>query len=221
MAATLLDRLLPGRRRWRGRLFDRRRGIETSKPLEREELLGMPAELRAHAGQYLPTDLPLFRRIVRRSGVDPAQFSFVDLGCGKGRILIAAADYAFRTIIGVEADANLVAVARTNVEQSGAGESRISVLHCDAREADLPDGNLFVFMYSPFRGPVFEAVARRLAALAAEPERAVVIAYSSDFEAEALERTGRFVRVRMPRRQFWAPSTVSFFYNQTAERMRR
>src|SRR5699024_10596443 len=117
----------------------------------------------------------LIRRIVRQSRIDPRQFAFVDLGCGKGRVLIAAADFSFRSILGIEADAALCEIARRNLKRVRHGPGAVaSVIHADARTADLPEGNLFIFMYSPFRGPVFETVARRLAGMASEPGRAMV-----------------------------------------------
>lgn len=181
----------------------------------------MSAELREHAGEYLPTDVGLFRRVMRKSKVETSNYSFVDLGCGKGRALLAAAHYPFKAIVGVEADSNLYEVAKTNVMRwsKGRPESRIRLVQADARTVDLPAGNLFVFMYSPFRGPVFEHVAARLACLANEPGRAIVIAYLADFEADSLDRTGCFVRIRMRRLQFWARSTVSLFYNAAAIRL--
>src|SRR6266496_2556772 len=209
MSRTILDRLYPGRRQRSGRRFDRLHGVESTETVARDGLTGMPAELRAHAGEYIPTNPTLFTRMMRKSGVDPRDFTFVDLGCGKGRIVIAAADYPFKAIVGVEADAALYGVARENLQRWRQGDAaRARIVHADARAFDLPDGNLFIFMYSPFRGPVFEEVAKRLAAVAREPERAVAIAYSGDWEAESLERTGLFTRVRIRRRQFWAPSSV-------------
>lgn len=181
----------------------------------------MPIELRRDAGEYLPTNPQLFRRMMRRSGVEPGDFTFIDLGCGKGRVLIEAAAYRFKAIVGVEADRALFQAAKDNLARFGGGKGRIRLIHHDARTVALPDGNLLIFMYSPFRGAVFAAVAERLAKAAAEPGRALVIAYSSDKEAAVLERTGRFTRERMRRLQFWAPSTVSFFYNDAAMRLRR
>jgi hypothetical protein len=183
----------------------------------------MAPELRAHAGEYMPTPIALFRRIIRKSRVDPRDFNFVDLGSGKGRIVLAAADYPFRSILGVEADAALHQLAMRNLAAriEGAAGPPMKIAHADARTADLPDGNLFIFMYSPFRGPVFQEVASRLTALGREPARAIVIAYSADWEGDELERTRVFTRVRMRRRQFWAPPTVSLFYNDVALSIRR
>lgn len=222
MSATIIDRLFQARRLFQGRRFDRRHGVETVNTVTRDGLTGMAPELRAHAGEYIPTNPALFRRMVRKSGIDPSRFTFVDLGCGKGRIVIAAADYPFKAILGVEADLAIFRAAQDNLKRWRKGDARrrARVVHADARTFEWPKGDLFIFMYSPFRGPIFKQVAKRLAAVAGEPGRAVVIAYSRDWEAAALERTGRFKRVRMKRLQFWAPSSVSFFYNEAADRMR-
>jgi len=223
MKLTIFDRFFPDPRHRIGLRFDRQHGVETTEVLYRERLTGMPAELREHAGPYIPTNPDVFERIMRKSGIDPTGFTFVDLGCGKGRILIAAAAYPFQEIVGVEADSAVYEAAQENVRkwQQGKGEKRIRVVHGDARTFPLPKGNLFVFMYSPFIGPVFEEVARRLGEAAAKRGRAVVIAYSSHWEAEALERTKQFTRRKMRRRQFWGESTVSFFYNELANKLRR
>jgi SAM-dependent methyltransferase len=223
MTLTIIDRVLAFGKRWAGRRFDRRLGIETNKRVSRQGLNGMPTELREHAGEYAPTNPALFRRTIRKSGIDPKGFTFIDLGCGKGRVIIAAAEYPFTKIIGVEADIALCRVAKQNLKRwrEGRSDGRLQIVHEDARTFKWPKGDLFVFMYSPFTGPVFQQVAERLAAAAGEPGRAVVIAYSADWEAEALERAGCFTRVRLRRRKFWAASTVSFFYNDLANRMRR
>ena len=223
MHRTIIDRLLAGRRHRIGRRFDRKHGVETTDPIDRNGLTGMAPELREHAGEYMPTPVALFRRIIGKSRIDPADFSFVDLGSGKGRVLLAAAEYPFRSILGIEADGSLHQLAMQNLagRLDGVAGSPMKILHADARTAELPKGNLFVFMYSPFRGPIFRQVASRLAEVGRESGRAVVIAYSADWEAEELERTRVFTRIRMPRRQFWAPPTVSLFYNDVALGMRR
>jgi protein-L-isoaspartate O-methyltransferase len=205
-----------------GLTFDRRHDIETNRDVQRDDLTGMPSRIRRHAGDYSPTNPALFARIVRASRLDPQMFSFVDLGSGKGRVVIAATGYGFRRVVGIEADKALHETAEKNLTQAGLkGNANVSAVYGDARTAPLPPGNLFVFMYSPFRGPIFEAVAKRLADLARDAGRAIFIAYSADWEAEALERTGAFTRVRLRRRQFWARSTVSLFYNDAALRLQQ
>jgi SAM-dependent methyltransferase len=223
MSVTIIDRLLSFRKRWAGGRFDRLHGVETNREVSRASLTEMPDEILADAGDYVPTHPALFKRIVRTSGIDPSGFTFVDLGCGKGRVLIAAAQYPFKVIIGVEVDGSLCEIAKQNLKgwRQGRSDGRVEIIHADVRAFEWPRGNLFIFMYSPFRGSVFKSVADRITKIAADPGRAVVIAYSADWEAEALEETGCFTRLPMTRRQFWARSTVSLFYNETSLRLRR
>jgi SAM-dependent methyltransferase len=222
MSAAIIDRLLSFRKQLAGRAFDRLYGVETNQGVSHSVFAGMSDEIREHAGDYGPTHPALFQRIVQTSGVDPSRYTFVDLGCGKGRILIVAAKYPFKAIVGVEADGSLCKTAKQNLKRWGQRRSdrRVKVVHRDARTFDWPEGNLFIFMYSPFRGPVFKRVAERLAGAAGESGRAMVIAYSADREGDTLEQTGRFTRLRMRRLQFWARSTVSLFYNEAAIRLR-
>jgi predicted RNA methylase len=42
--------------------------------------------------------------------------TFVDIGSGKGRALIIAAEYAFKRIIGVEYSPSLATICRRNLE---------------------------------------------------------------------------------------------------------
>jgi SAM-dependent methyltransferase len=54
------------------------------------------------ARPYFATEPWLFEQIMQAISVDFSQFTFVDLGCGKGRVLLMASDYPFQRIVGVE-----------------------------------------------------------------------------------------------------------------------
>lgn len=74
---------------------------------------------------YSPIPVHHFRRLLRHLPIDdPGQFAFVDLGCGKGRTLILAAQHGFRPVVGVELDSRLAAVARGNAHAFGADTLR-------------------------------------------------------------------------------------------------
>ena len=53
-------------------------------------------------GQYQPLNLRCFHEILQSLPVPVKDFTFIDLGSGKGRTLLLASDYPFRRIIGVE-----------------------------------------------------------------------------------------------------------------------
>src|ERR1700754_2802509 len=79
-------------------LFDRRLGVRTSGTIGLEEL-GISAEGRQ---PYRPIGWFTLRRILPLNTVT-ADDVFLDVGCGMGRaVLIAAAGFPFRRIIGVE-----------------------------------------------------------------------------------------------------------------------
>lgn len=43
--------------------------------------------------------------------------TFIDIGCGEGRVLLMAAEHGFRKIIGIDLAADLCLTARGNVER--------------------------------------------------------------------------------------------------------
>ncbi len=93
--------------------------------------------------------------------LDPCarEATVVDLGCGKGRTLIVAAEMGFRAIEGVEYEAALVATARENLRRVGA---RAIVLESDARRYHPPAGPCVVYLYNPFGLGIMRRVATNL-----------------------------------------------------------
>jgi SAM-dependent methyltransferase len=205
---------------WRDRRFDARFGLDTCSA--REELVDEFVHRRTagNALHYEATSAALFRRIIRHSRANPQEFTFVDLGAGKGRLLLLAAEAGFASVVGVEIDPGLCRVAVANIERWSAGRSSRApeIIEGDARDMRYPLGDLFVFLFNPFTGPLFELVAERLARLAREPQRRVIIVYHHDVCSSELERTGAFKRVRVRPMRFWTHSTLSLFYNEEAWR---
>src|SRR6478752_3089102 len=67
------------------------------------------------ARPYFATEPWLFEQIMQALPIDVSQFTFVDLGCGKGRVLLMASDYPFKRIIGVEFMPELHRAAQKNI----------------------------------------------------------------------------------------------------------
>lgn len=85
------------------------------------------------------------------------QYSFVDLGSGKGRALLLASGMGFRDVTGVELNPELASIAERNAQiwtQAGRGGSPIAVICGDATDLQLPDGPVIVYLYNSFRAPV-------------------------------------------------------------------
>ncbi|MGC2743011.1 MAG: hypothetical protein WA672_07470 [Candidatus Angelobacter sp.] len=163
---------LPGRRKAKyGDLdydFDRMVDTTRANVSFRAQLT---AALSGH--QYFPTEPWLFEQIMQALPIDFQEFTFVDLGSGKGRVLLMAAPYGFKRIVGVEFMPEWHRIAVENigkfaieqksfVEQAIIAEQKpasvIESLCKDARDFDLPAGPLVVYLFNPFPEPVLAAV---------------------------------------------------------------
>lgn len=96
---------------------------------------------------------------------DPSRYSFIDLGCGKGRAMIVAAELPFRKIVGVDISKSLIKIAEGNariLRLAHPERPRIEPRYGDATKAKLPSGARVVFLYHPFGRPLVEQVVSRL-----------------------------------------------------------
>lgn len=134
--------------------YDELTGCDTSGMIHRRRL-------GPHAEDYQPIDPDVFRATLAHIEEDFSGFTFVDIGCGKGRALLLAEEYDFAKIIGVEFSGRLAKIAAANA--ATIGSQRISVVRDDARHFQFPPGPLMVFLYNPFSGEIFRSVMQRVA----------------------------------------------------------
>ena len=112
---------------------------------------------------YFPTDYQLFERAIRRITVHPWLDVFLDIGCGKGRLLIMAAKYPFRRVIGIDFSEELCRAARENVKSLRPAErDRVEVIQADATAFQVPDEVTVIFMFNPFTGRVLQQSLERI-----------------------------------------------------------
>lgn len=106
------------------------------------------------------------------------EFTFVDLGSGKGRVLLLAASREFRRLVGVEFAEELhrSAVANLGAYQDATRRELVSLLS-DAGAFQFPLDPLVVHLNNPFREPVMERVIANLDASYRRRPRPVVVVY--------------------------------------------
>jgi hypothetical protein len=108
------------------------------------------------------------------------EFNFIDLGSGKGRVLLMAADYPFKRIIGVEFMPALHRAAQKNISGFASDRQRcrqIETLCMDARNFQFPDGPLVVYLFNPFSESTFALILENLRRSIEGSARPVYIAY--------------------------------------------
>ncbi|MFD5558625.1 class I SAM-dependent methyltransferase [Streptomyces sp. NPDC127068] len=160
--------------------FDALFGVETSRPVEPWEIREADDSTLVNNSRYSPTPVQTIRQVISAANVRYESMSFVDFGSGKGRVLLVAADYPFRRIIGVEFSAELCETARKNIGQysevSGSPQT-FEVVCQDAREFDIPDDAGFFYFYEPFSTAVAERVIDNIEASLARAPRTAVLCF--------------------------------------------
>jgi SAM-dependent methyltransferase len=165
--------------------IDRDLGTDTSGFIPTEELPSSPHDsLRKHC--YAGSQ-PSIVRTALAALPSCEGFTFVDLGCGKGRPLLVASEFPFRDLVGVELSPSLAGIARQNaaiLQKKWPNRVPVRVELGDASAFPLPAGNLVVFLYNPFGQEVIaEVVAGIEAALAAENRSLYVVYYNPVYGA--------------------------------------
>ncbi|MGH9634434.1 MAG: class I SAM-dependent methyltransferase [Candidatus Angelobacter sp.] len=113
------------------------------------------------------------------------EFNFIDLGSGKGRVLLMAADYPFKRIIGVELMPKLHRAAQENIAKYPSERQcrQIKSICMDARDFEFPDGPLVVYLFNPFSESTFALILKSLRTSVEQAPRPVYVAYRfTEFE---------------------------------------
>ena len=162
------------------RSFDDRHGTSTGGSVETDHLGIADTATRDAAILYLPSPESVTNWMLDRVDVVPRDTTFVDLGCGKGRVLLIAAQRPFRRVIGVEISPELAAIAEQNrLEYRPPPSLRadVEIANDDVTTFDMPPGDLLLHLYHPFQPEITAKVLERLERSLADPPRRVVLAY--------------------------------------------
>jgi predicted RNA methylase len=147
----VMDLLISVRNRLADQLVERRLNIRTTGTREIDVVDAVGYSTFAYTG---------ICRVLDRLCLD-SNDHFVDVGCGKGRVVCAAALRSVRKVTGIEIDGALCEQARTNAAQLRHRRSPVEIIHGPAQEFNYRDCTA-VFLFNPFnRGPlaaVLEAV---------------------------------------------------------------
>lgn len=106
---------------------------------------------------YQPTEAALFHEMIdavrQQNGGDLREFTFIDLGSGKGRTLLMASDYPFHHILGVELLPALHEIAKENLRQYKSESQKCFALEAicaDATEWPFPAEPALLYLFNPF-----------------------------------------------------------------------
>lgn len=173
---------------------------ESAKEIPLSEVTTVGAN-EEHGVNYVPTPARVFERLVAELPIRPQDYSFVDFGCGKGRLLPLAAEIGFRRVVGVEFAVELAEAAQARLaayrQQAGDAPGDAPEIAChtmDAAEFAIPEGPCVVFMFNPFAEPVLGKVIGNLERAHREAPRRIYAIYYNPAHVELFEGSKLFRR---------------------------
>jgi SAM-dependent methyltransferase len=182
--------------------FDVEHGVRTSGLVAGRHLLSGHLHDRHNTAYYgvapsiFQALLVRWRRCRQLAPLD--EYTFVDLGAGMGRAVLLAAEYPFRTVVGVELHPTLAGIARKNLtawRAAGRARAPMRILCQDVLEYPFPAGPCVAFLFNPFRAPVLRRLLKSMAQSFTGREGLLDLLYANPEEEHVLEIEKGFTRM--------------------------
>lgn len=150
--------------------------------------------------RYEPTPAPVFREMLSRLNIDYSDFVLVDVGSGKGKVLLLASAYPFKKVIGVERWEDLHRIAVNNIRVYGSDRQRCTNIECvclHACDYPLPEDPAVFYFFNPFAEQVLTRVLENIErSLLANPRRIFIIFYAPVRRGSPWDRHRIFAEAR-------------------------
>jgi SAM-dependent methyltransferase len=160
--------------------FDRQYGTDTAG-YEDPLTYGAGDPRAARSNFYVPTRAEPFLACLRRAALATTG-TFVDYGCGKGRAMLLAAQYGFRSLTGIDFSPVLCDAAQRNIARfrPHVPDADFEVICGDAGDYVVrPDDSVFYF-YDPFHDDVIVHCLHRIAVSLDQHPRTATIIYHNN-----------------------------------------
>jgi SAM-dependent methyltransferase len=167
--------------------WDRRLGIDTTGFIPPPDLgLVNDAEKDGGVNNSTPPGIATFlisQLLPRAKG-----FTFLDIGSGKGRVLLIASRFPFSRVVGFERSQQMNEIAACNVKQFAKHYPdmlTVEIVGGDATRHPLPDGPLVIYLANPFgRKTMRDLVASVKASYQQSPRKIICVYYNALFADE-------------------------------------
>lgn len=164
--------------------FDRSLGIDTGGTVHVPNL-GVDEKRAQSATAYDATPARIAEHLIDLIADRARGFTFIDMGSGKGRVLLLAARRPFARVVGVELSERLCRIARDNAAKFARrfpDLAPISIHNVDAAEYRIPDGPCVLYFYNPFDSSILDRiVANMRSSYERNPRKIVVVYYNPKF----------------------------------------
>jgi len=173
--------------------FDWKYGTDTMRWVDRAALETC-SDNRSHSAPYRATKVGPLLQLLNRLDL-PRDSTFLDIGSGKGRVLLIASQYGFRKVVGIEFSGELCTIARKNVElffRKAKRLSSIEVIETDATKHHFQAEDRVFFMYNPFDAFILAKVVDNIRRSVEENPRRIWLIYNTPLHHDVIKRAGLF-----------------------------
>jgi hypothetical protein len=143
-----------------GLIFDVLHGVDTSGGVCPEKL--EIASMNSRNGiAYDACPWSTLRRSLRLVSLQPEEFTFVDIGSGKGKVLLSALVLPFKRVVGVEYSPYLSRIAERNIASARFLHRQcksVQVICSDAVQYAIPDEPAIFFFANPFTYEIMQVI---------------------------------------------------------------
>ncbi len=188
--------------------FDQIHGVETSGLVPAGHLItGHPND--EHVTAYYGVAPSILRSLIDLWRETPPphpihNYTFVDIGAGKGRAMLVASELPFRQVIGIELNPAMADTAQQNLDHwhqthtTDATAPRLSPIRLfeqDALTFDFPKNPTLIFLFHPFESPVLKQLLRRIETQFARRPGSLDILYVNAECSDVLDKHPGFTRL--------------------------
>lgn len=101
---------------------------------------------------YQPSSSVIFGKAVQQLGIAPQGLHLLDVGCGKGRVMVLAAEVGFARVTGIDLDPALCATAMDNIYRvkDRYPNTKFDVVEADAVAFGVSDDVDVAYLFNPF-----------------------------------------------------------------------
>lgn len=169
---------------------EKKYGINTTGADELMNLEQLGIDI-SHATLYMPVSYSLLEEIFEQLTIS-SRIHFLDIGCGKGRVLCMAAHYGFTKVTGIDFSKQLCDNAKDNLKltQEKKPSLQYQVINNDAFYFEIPDDADCIFFFNPFDEIIMSAVVKNIMASLRRKQRPVNIIYVNPLQKKYFLNAG-------------------------------
>lgn len=169
-------------------IFDFKYGTDTARNLGLNALEVVGSN-KSRATWAESTQQGPFRKLMRQLQL-PFNGDFIDLGSGKGKVLLLASEYPFKNILGVEFAEELNRICRENIRRYARKKplrDNIQVITADVVDYRFSGREEMIYISNPFDGIILGQVLHNIIESLKANDRPLWIVYSMAIHRSALD----------------------------------